>query len=99
MWPSDVAASASGRFGREFMGDTTEILKKHNVQVQSVAAGNHCKQGIVECFNRTLAQRLFGAEYAQKIIIAAHGFSERSTKWVKSFPSVFVANNDQKSRC
>ena len=47
--------------GHEFMGATTQILKKNNVQVRRATAENHRQPEIVECFNRTLAERLFGA--------------------------------------
>ena len=51
-------------YSREFMDATTKILKTHNVQVLQAAARNRREQRIVERFNRTLAERLFGAQYA-----------------------------------
>jgi len=64
--------------GREFMGAFSQLLAKHNVQVRRGAADNHRQQGIVELFNRTLAERLFGHQYAQEMLLAARGSSERS---------------------
>ena len=64
--------------GREFMGAFSQLLAKHNVQVQRGAADNHRQQGIVERFNRTLAERLFGHQYTQKMLLATRGSSERS---------------------
>jgi len=36
----------------------------------------------VERFNRTLAERLFGHQYAQELLPAARGSSERSAEWL-----------------
>jgi len=68
--------------GREFMGAFSQLLAKHIVQVRLGAAANHRQQGIVERFNRTLAERLFGHKYALDMLLAARGSSERSIEWV-----------------
>ena len=55
----------------------------------SVPAGTfHRDQDIVERFNRTLAERLFGHQYAQEMCLPS---DERSTEWVKRLPSVVAA--------
>jgi len=59
--------------------------------VRRGAADNHRQQGIVERFNRTLAERLFGHQYAQEMLLAACGSSERSTEWVTRLPAVVAA--------
>ncbi|MBV2113369.1 MAG: DDE-type integrase/transposase/recombinase, partial [Candidatus Thiodiazotropha sp. (ex Ctena orbiculata)] len=46
--------------GREFMGSVSQLLAKHSVQVRRGRVDIHRDQGIVERFNRTLAERLFG---------------------------------------
>ena len=53
---------------------------------------------IVERFNLKLAQRLLGAQFAQEMLMAAHGSSERSAEWVKSLPLVLVALNNESTR-
>ena len=46
--------------GREFMGAVNQMLAKHSVQVRRGRVDLHRDQAIVERFNRTLAERLFG---------------------------------------
>ena len=43
---------------REFMGSVSQLLAKHSVQVRRGRVDIHRDQGIVERFNRTLAERL-----------------------------------------
>ena len=50
--------------GREFMGSVSQLLAKHSVQLRRGRVDIHRDQGIVELFNRTLAERLFGHQYA-----------------------------------
>ena len=46
--------------GKEFYGDTTKlIMEKHDVMIQRGEPSQHRSLGIVEKFNRTLADRLF----------------------------------------
>ena len=49
--------------GREFMGAVNQLLSKHNVEVRRDHVDIHRDQAIVERFNRTLAERLFGHQY------------------------------------
>lgn len=75
-----------------------QLLAKHNVQVRRGRVGSHGEQGIVERFNRTLAERLFWAQYAQELLLAARGSSERSAEWVRTLPEVVAALNDEVTR-
>ena len=45
--------------GKEFYGDRTKLMEKHDVMIQRGDPSQHLSQGIVERFNRTLADRLF----------------------------------------
>ena len=84
--------------GREFMGAVSQLLAKHNVSVRRGRVGTHRDQGIVERLNRTLAERLFGAQYAQEMLLAARGSSARSSEWVRTLPDVVAALNDEVTR-
>ena len=50
--------------GREFMGAVTKMANEHNVTIRRGRTNIHRDQAIVERFNRTLAERLFGHQYA-----------------------------------
>ena len=49
-------------------------------------------QAIVERFNRTLAERLFGHQYAVEMRLPER---QRSTAWVKRLPEVVSALNNE----
>ena len=49
--------------GKEFYGDTTKLMEKHDVIIQCGDPSQHRSQRIVERFNRTLADRLFTYQY------------------------------------
>ena len=83
---------------REFMGAVNQLLAKQGVSVRRSRVDTHRDQGIVERFNRTLAERLFGHRYAQELLLAAHGSSERSTEWVARLPAVVTASNNEVTR-
>ncbi|MEW8688578.1 MAG: transposase family protein [Candidatus Thiodiazotropha sp.] len=53
--------------GREFMGSVSQVLAKHSVQIQRGRVDIHRDQGIVERWNRTLVERLFGHQIAQEM--------------------------------
>jgi hypothetical protein len=85
--------------GREFMGKVNEVMKKHNVSIRRGEPGQHRAQAIVERFNRTLAERLFGHQYAQEILMEArNGKNIRSTEWVSRLPDVIKALNNEETR-
>ena len=53
--------------GKEFYGDTTKLMEKHDVIIQCGDPSQHHSQGIVERFNRTLADRLFSYQYNKEL--------------------------------
>ena len=50
--------------GREFMGAVTTVMENHKTTIRRGRVDIHRDQAIVERFNRTLAERLFGYQYA-----------------------------------
>ena len=81
--------------GREFMGETTKEMAKHDVRIRRGNVNVHRDQGIVERFNRTLGERLFSFQYGQEM-----NFKDRtrSTEWVKRLPEVVSALNREETR-
>ena len=79
--------------GREFMGGVTKEMEKHKNFIRRGRAEIHRDQAIVERFNRTLADRLFGHQYAVEMLHAG-----RSTVWVKRLPDVVSALNNEVTR-
>ena len=77
---------------REFMGAVNQLLAKHDVEVSRGRVDIHRDQGIVERFNRTLAERLFGHQYAQEMRLPS---GERSSEWVDRLPAVVAALNGE----
>ena len=53
--------------GKEFYGDTTKLMEKHDVTIQHGDPSQHHSQGIVERFNRMLADRLFTYQYHKEL--------------------------------
>ena len=53
--------------GKEFYGDTTKLMEKHDVIIQRGDPSQHHSQGIVERFNRTLVDRLFIYQYHKEL--------------------------------
>ena len=81
--------------GREFMGAVSQLLAKHSVQVRRGRVDIHRDQSVVERWNRTLAERLFGHQYAQEMRLPS---GQRSTEWVARLPRVVAALNGEVTR-
>ena len=58
----------------------------------------HRSQAIVEKFNRTLAEKLFGHQYAQEYLSAASSSNARSREWVARLPDVINSLNKESTR-
>ena len=87
-WPKLVQVDP----GREFMGAVNQLLSKHNVEVRHGRVDIHRDQAIVKRFNGTLAERLFGHQYAIEMRLPE---GQRSTAWVKQPPEVVAALNNE----
>ena len=84
--------------GREFMGAVNKLMKSKNVQIRRGEKALHRSQAIVERFNRTLAEKLFGHQYAQEILLESRGSNARSREWVARLPQVINSLNKESTR-
>jgi len=55
--------------GREFVGGVTKEMESHKTYIRRGRTEIHRDQAIVERFNRTLAERLFGHPYAVEMLL------------------------------
>ena len=67
--------------GREFMGAVTKAMENNKTAIRRGRVDIHRDQAIVERFIRTLAERLFGYQYAVEMRLTS---GKRSTEWVKT---------------
>ena len=80
--------------GKEFYGDTTKLMEKHDVMIQCGDPSQHRSQGIVEMFNRTLADRLFTYQYHKEL----EDPSKSNREWVSRLQNVVSSLNNEKTR-
>ena len=80
--------------GKEFYGDTTKLMEKHDVIIQRGDPSQHRSQGIVERFNRTLADRLVTYQYHKKL----EDPSKSNKEWVSRLQNVVSSLNNEKTR-
>ena len=81
--------------GHEFMGAVSQLLAKHNVSIRRGRVDIHRDEGIVELFNQTLAERLFGHQYAQEMRLPR---VREENNWVAWLPAVIAALNSEETR-
>ena len=80
--------------GSEFRGDTMKLMDKHDVIIQRSDPSQHHSQGIVERFNRTLADRLFTYQYHKEL----EDPSKSNREWVFRLQNVVSSLNNEKTR-
>ena len=80
--------------GKEFYGDTTKLIEKHDVIIQCGNPSQHRSQGIMERFNRMLADRLFSYQYHKEL----EDPSKSNREWVSSLQDIVNALNNEKTR-
>lgn len=88
-WPSVLQVD----MGKEFMGCVTSECAKHDTAIVRIEPDKHRRQGIVERFNRTLAERLFSGQFAEELETGG-----RSKKWVKELNAVVDEINNEVTR-
>ena len=69
-------------------------MEKHDVMIQHGDPSQHHSQGIVERFNRTLADRLFSYQYHKEL----EDPLKSNREWVSRRQNVVSALNNEKTR-
>ena len=80
--------------GKEFYGDTTKLMEKHDVTIQRGDPSQHQSQGIVDRFNRMLADRLFSYQYHKEL----EDPSKSNREWISGLQNVVSALNNGNTR-
>ena len=80
--------------GKELYSEVTKLMEKHDVIIQRGDPSQHRSQGIVERFNRTLADRLFSYQYHKEF----EDPSKSNREWVSRLQNVVSALNNEKTR-
>ena len=88
-WPHTLMVDP----GKEFMGNVTNLMNKHKVNIQRSEAGNHRAQAFVDRANRTIGEKLFSHQYAQEMVSGG-----RSRVWVKRLPAIMKTLNIEPTR-
>ncbi len=70
------------------MGAFTKVMENHKTYIRRGRVDIHRDQAIVERFNQTLAERLFGYQYGVEMHLPS---GQRSTAWVKRLHEVVSA--------
>ena len=79
--------------GKEFYGQITKLMEKHDVMVQHGDPSQHRLQGIVERFNRTIADRLFSYQYHKELKDPL----KSNREWASRLQNVVSALNNGKA--
>ena len=75
-WPQMLQVDPGG----EFMGSVTNEMENHKTYVRRGCTEIHRDQAIVERFNRMLAERLFGHQYAVEMLLPSPAGQLRGLK-------------------
>ena len=80
--------------GKEFYGDVTKLMEKHDVIIQRGDPSQHRSQGIIERYNQTLSDRLFSYQYHKEF----EDPSKSNREWVSRLQNVVSSLNNEKTR-
>jgi len=87
-WPQMLQVDS----GHEFMESVRKEMESHKTYIRRGCTEIHRDQAIVERFNRSLAERLVGHQYAVEMLLSE---GQRSTAWVKRLSDVAKALNNE----
>lgn len=73
------------------MGSVTKEMENYKTAIRRERLEIHRDQAIVERFNRTLTECLFGHQYGVEMLRP----EKRSTAWVKRLPDIVAALNGE----
>ncbi|CAJ0834401.1 5644_t:CDS:2 [Entrophospora sp. SA101] len=76
-----------------FKGSCEKLMKEHDVKIQK--ANSKSSMGIIERFNRTLAEKLFRIQDAHELLLP---LPKRSRAWVKNLPIIIKDLNNTVTR-
>ena len=79
--------------GKEFYRDVMKLMEKHDVMIQCGDPNQHRFQGIVERFNRTLADRLFSYQYHKEL----EDLSKSNREWVSRLQNIVSALDNERT--
>ena len=79
--------------GKEFYRDVMKLMENHDVIIERGDPSQHHSQGIVERFNRTLADRLFTYQYHKEL----EDPSKSNREWVSRLQNVVSSLNNEKT--
>ena len=71
-----------------------KLMERHDVMIQRGDPSQHCSQGIVERFNRTLADKLFTYQYHKEL----EDPSKSNRQWVSRLQNVVSSLNNENTR-
>ena len=80
--------------GKEFYGDVTKLMEKQYVVIKRGDPSQYRSQGILERFNRMLADRLFSYQYHKEL----EDPSKSNREWVSRLQNVVSTLNNEKTR-
>ena len=80
--------------GREFKGEVIHLAARKKMNIRWGRVNIRRDQGIVERFNRSLAERLFGYQYAEEM----KNPGVRNVEWVRRLPEVLKEMNNEVTR-
>ena len=87
--------------GSEFYGDVSRLMDKNDTKIKRGDPSQHRSQGIVERFNKTLAEKLFSYQYYKEMmnekgVVIKKEY--RNSEWVKRLNDVVMHINNEVTR-